>query len=52
MIDAAIAIAVFAGLVIALLMVGVLVIAFIWIADDQLDGLIKKKLKKRFGGDL
>ena len=52
MIDTAIAIAVFAGLVIALLMVGVLVIAFIWIADDQLDGLIKKKLKKRFGGDL
>ena len=51
MIDTAIAIAVFAGLVIALLMVGVLVIAFIWIADDQLDGLIKKKLKKRFGGD-
>ena len=51
MIDAAVAIAGFMGLVIALLMVGVLVIAFIWIADDQLDGLIKKKLKKRFGGD-
>ena len=51
MIDAAVAIAGFMGLAIALLMVGILVLAFISIADDQLDGLIKKKLKKRFGGD-
>ena len=48
MIDAAVSLALFACLVMFFL---ILVLAFISIADDKLDGLIKKKLKKRFGGD-
>ena len=28
-----------------------IILAFVWLIDDQLDGLIAKKLKKRFGGD-
>ena len=26
-------------------------VAFVWLIDGQLDGLITKKIKKRFGGD-
>ena len=28
-----------------------IILAFVWLIDDRLDGLITKRIKKRFGGD-
>ena len=30
---------------------GFMIVISAWLIDDGLDGLIKKKIKKRFGGD-
>ena len=48
MIDAAVAVALFMVLLMVFL---ILVFALVTMVDQGLDGLIKKKIKKRFGGD-
>ena len=42
---------VFFLIIVCLLIILLLLFALIFIVDQELDGLIAKKLKKRFGGD-